>query len=275
MNHAIDENRLPVDPTLHTLQHHLSTLVSAWQDVAADPLVQATYVKLYHETMLRMVEQGWDPTIAKLDEAARLTDVDMPAAYLRQMRGEQYDWRPTPAIAELESVLHARHPIDADGVPLDPQLAALERALGRLAEEWRRAIALPARRRAVVATYHVVMERMFELGWDGLLNPYSELPDRWMPPEYGRRLGRRRNDHSRISYQLAIWGVELTNERLLFTVSFSDPASIPLSRLPTVYAASPDQRDQWRLTEDCQAIEWPKLGVTVSLRSLSDEWITR
>ena len=265
-----DENGLPVYPALHA-QQHLARLVKAWREVGGDPLVRARYVKMYHETMQRMVEQGWNPSADQLGTSARLPDAEMPRAYRQRQLCEQHDGRSHRASADTASVLFAKHPVDEQGVPLDPELASLERALSALAKEWRYAVALPARRRTIVATYHAVMERMFELGWSGLLDAYVELPDHLMLPEYGRRLGRTGRSERRLDLEdvYVIKGVNVTNERLLIDITFDRGGSIPLSRIPELYAATEEQRAKRRLSDDGQAVEWPELGVTIDMNIFS------
>lgn len=264
MDHGHDEQHGPGNPELQALKEKLARLARAWRDVDGDPVLQAQYVRLYHETMRRMVDQGWDPTKAPLDDSATLPDSAMPHAYRRQLQGERYTWDPVPASPEDKLLMRVEHDVDEDGEALDPELASLERALERLGEEWFGTVALPARGRTVVATYHAVMERMLELGWRGLLDPDAELPDALMPAEYVRWRGRKHD--SWYEQHQKIRSADFQDEWLLIDTAVSGIHHLPLTRFPRLYAADAEERNKWRLTEDQQAVAWPDLGVTLSWR---------
>jgi hypothetical protein len=74
------------------------------------------------------------------------------------------------------------HEVDQFGFPVDPELKRLESRLGELAGGWRWTY-----RQDVVEEYHQTMARLYELGWDAVLDHESELPDAFMPAEYLRR----------------------------------------------------------------------------------------
>jgi hypothetical protein len=79
------------------------------------------------------------------------------------------------------------HEIDELGYPTDPVLRQLEDRLGYLAGEWggvRRGV---DRQDDIVKEYHQTMQKLYELGWDGVLDIDCELPDRLMPEEYLKR----------------------------------------------------------------------------------------
>ena len=264
MDHGHDEQHGVENTELQALQQQLGRLVGAWRDVDGDAILQAQYVRLYHATMRSMIDQGWDPTRTPLDDSATLPDLEMPRAYLRQLQGEPYTWDPVPASPEDREMMGVEHDVDEDGDALDPELASLERALERLGEEWFATVALPARCRMVVATYHAVMDRMLELGWRGLLDPDAELPDALMPAAYVRWRGK--NHDSWYEQHQKIRSADFQDEWLLIDTAVSGIHHLPLTRVPRLYAADAEQRQKWQLTEDQQAVEWPELSVTVSWR---------
>lgn len=83
-------------------------------------------------------------------------------------------------------IVSMSHKKDSIGFPLDPQLRRLEFRLGNLAAEWRQ-FESPERQHEIVQEYHAVMEQLYQLGWDAILDTTSELPDEFMPEEYCKR----------------------------------------------------------------------------------------
>jgi len=74
------------------------------------------------------------------------------------------------------------HETDVFGFPVDPQLRRLENHLGDLAGIWRGTQNLN-----IVKEYNTILNLMYELGWDGILDSESELPEYLMNQEYLRR----------------------------------------------------------------------------------------
>lgn len=79
------------------------------------------------------------------------------------------------------------HEVDKFGYPVDPVLRHLENRLADLAGEWRGVRRGVDGQDDIVREYHEIMEKLYSLGWDGILNIDDELPDRLMPEEYRRR----------------------------------------------------------------------------------------
>jgi hypothetical protein len=79
------------------------------------------------------------------------------------------------------------HEKDLIGYPIDPELRALQFKLGDLAMEWRGMNRGIEGQREILAEYHAVMEKLYQLDWDDLLDVDAELPDAFMPAEYRRR----------------------------------------------------------------------------------------
>jgi len=80
------------------------------------------------------------------------------------------------------------HAMDEIGYPVDLALRRLEFRLGDLAARWREAYARPGdREHEIHREYVATLERLYELGWDAVLDMESELPDRLLPAEYLRR----------------------------------------------------------------------------------------
>src|SRR5579859_8121408 len=74
------------------------------------------------------------------------------------------------------------------GYPLDPELKRLQFRLGDLAARWRETYARPGdREHEIHHEYVATIERLYELGWDDVLDIDSELRDALMPAEYLRR----------------------------------------------------------------------------------------
>ena len=78
------------------------------------------------------------------------------------------------------------HETDQIGYPVDPELRALEFHLGNLAAEYREHIS-PEHDKHVIEEYHATMSKLYQLGWDAVLDIESELPDTLMPEEYLKR----------------------------------------------------------------------------------------
>lgn len=78
------------------------------------------------------------------------------------------------------------HEKDSIGYPVDPDLRQLEFRLGDLAAKWRLHES-PEQQQKIVQEYHAIMERLYQLGWDSILDVTSELPDELMPEEYLKR----------------------------------------------------------------------------------------
>jgi hypothetical protein len=76
------------------------------------------------------------------------------------------------------------HERGLSGYPADPELNRLQSHLGHLAAEWRGALGGAERQRAIVQDYHATMRRLYELGWDDILDIDAELPRDLMPEEY-------------------------------------------------------------------------------------------
>ena len=78
------------------------------------------------------------------------------------------------------------HDTDQLGYPTDPELRALEFQLGNLAADYRMHKS-PAHDKQIVKEYHDTMKKLYQLGWDAVLDIESELPDKLMPEEYRKR----------------------------------------------------------------------------------------
>lgn len=267
MTHGHDEQHGTGTSELQALQSQLARLAEAWRDVDGDAILQAQYVGLYHGTMHKMVKLGWNPAETTLEGNATLPDEEMPRAYQQYLHGEPLVWTPIPASPEDKQLMGVEHDVDEDGDALDPELTSLERALGRLAEEWFSTIAMPIRCRTIVTTYNMVMERMLGLGWRGLLDPDAELPDALMPAEYMRWQGR--NNESWHEQHQKIRSADFQDTWLLLDTAVSGIHYLPLTRFPVLYAANGEQRKHWQLTNDQKAVEWPELGVTIDMNVIS------
>ncbi len=66
------------------------------------------------------------------------------------------------------------------------EIRTLEASLCPLAGEWYQH-PTPQRDEGIVQQYHEVFRRLYELGWDKILEYECELPDNLMPKEYLRR----------------------------------------------------------------------------------------
>jgi hypothetical protein len=74
--------------------------------------------------------------------------------------------------------------VDSIGYPLDPQLRELQGDLGNLAADLRNVSRGIDGQESIVKDYHAIMNQLYALGWDDLLDYEAELPDHLMPPEY-------------------------------------------------------------------------------------------
>jgi hypothetical protein len=63
-------------------------------------------------------------------------------------------------------------------------LQKLEISLGHLAAEWRGSFNDPEIQDSIVRQYHVAVQRLYELGWNEIIDIESELPEELMPREY-------------------------------------------------------------------------------------------
>lgn len=79
------------------------------------------------------------------------------------------------------------HEVDELGYPTDPEMNQLQGHLGDLAADWRDVARGLDGQDQIVREYHATMERLYELGWDDVLDVEAELPDYLMPGEYLRR----------------------------------------------------------------------------------------
>lgn len=79
------------------------------------------------------------------------------------------------------------HATDASGYPLDMELDQLEFRLSDLAALWRGSFGDPAYQDEIVQEYRTILARLYELGWDSVLDIDSELPNKLLPEEYLRR----------------------------------------------------------------------------------------
>lgn len=77
--------------------------------------------------------------------------------------------------------------VDEIGLPVDPELRKLELSLSTLAANWRGNWGNPQRQEEIVREYRAVIARLYSLGWNGILDADSELPDELLPEEYVRR----------------------------------------------------------------------------------------
>jgi len=58
--------------------------------------------------------------------------------------------------------------------------------LGRLAMQWR-AARTPELQTEIAREYHAAVRRLYELGWDDVIDVDSQLPEESMPSEYLER----------------------------------------------------------------------------------------
>jgi hypothetical protein len=78
------------------------------------------------------------------------------------------------------------HEVDEIGYPTDPELNRLEIYLSDLAAKFRGADTLEYQD-TIVEEYHTTMQRLYDLGWDAVLDVDAELPEDDMPSEYKKR----------------------------------------------------------------------------------------
>lgn len=57
---------------------------------------------------------------------------------------------------------------------------------GRWAAEYRQHLSLEHNKQ-VIEEYHATVDKLYQLGWDAVLDIESELPDILMPEEYRKR----------------------------------------------------------------------------------------
>ncbi|MGB8647059.1 MAG: hypothetical protein WCF84_17615 [Anaerolineae bacterium] len=81
-----------------------------------------------------------------------------------------------------------KHAVNDIGLPLDPELRALELHLGDLVLSWWGNRDNPAPQAEIVEEYHTTLNKLYTLGWDGPLDFEVELPTALMPPEYFKHL---------------------------------------------------------------------------------------
>jgi hypothetical protein len=91
------------------------------------------------------------------------------------------------------------HLVDKSGYPQDPVLRQLEFQLGDLAERWRGSYGDDEQQRHIIEMYHAILSKLYQQGWDAVLDVESELPDELMPDEYLRRNGRFKHSDESIS----------------------------------------------------------------------------
>lgn len=76
------------------------------------------------------------------------------------------------------------HAVDSSRYPLDPQLRELQGKLGDLAAELREVSRGIDGQESIVKEYNAIMNQLYALGWDDILDYDAELPDHLMPQEY-------------------------------------------------------------------------------------------
>jgi hypothetical protein len=75
---------------------------------------------------------------------------------------------------------------DQWGYPTDPEIRQLLFRLGDLAAVYRETSDNPPRQDEAVRAYHATLHRLEELGWHGIIDWDSELPNDVMPTAYQR-----------------------------------------------------------------------------------------
>lgn len=77
------------------------------------------------------------------------------------------------------------HKVDNIGYPIDPELRALQRHLGILAQELRGRARGDSDEKQwkIDLEYHTTMKKLYDLGWDDILDIDAELPEHLMPEE--------------------------------------------------------------------------------------------
>lgn len=78
------------------------------------------------------------------------------------------------------------HEVDKWGHPTDPKMRQLQFILGNLAAEWRGQARGDSddKQAEIVEEYHSIMNQLYEMEWDAILDIVAELPDELMPEEY-------------------------------------------------------------------------------------------
>lgn len=100
-------------------------------------------------------------------------------AQRRRSRGDLPLWRVSHSHYQYRGKV-----VNARRFPADPTvLMALERDIGNLAAEWRRATSQEVRD-AIAQRYHETLDRLCRLEWDGPLGAESVLPDEYMHWEW-------------------------------------------------------------------------------------------
>jgi hypothetical protein len=74
---------------------------------------------------------------------------------------------------------------DRWGYSTDPEIRKLEFLLGDLAAQYRGEDD-PIQQKKIVQEYHVTVQRLEELAWEGIIDWESELPNDLMPTNYRR-----------------------------------------------------------------------------------------
>lgn len=84
MAHAVDNSGFPLDPELRCLEDRLGDLAAEWRGVVEQSERASAIIHEYHATMERLIEMGWDASVAELDYEDLLPDNIMPEVYLRR-----------------------------------------------------------------------------------------------------------------------------------------------------------------------------------------------
>lgn len=66
------------------MEDRLSELAAEWREVAENPESASAIVHEYSATVERLIEMGWDASVAELDYEDLLPDNLMPDVYLRR-----------------------------------------------------------------------------------------------------------------------------------------------------------------------------------------------
>jgi len=77
------------------------------------------------------------------------------------------------------------HEVDGVGYPVDPVMRQLEFRLGDLAYELDFGTQRPDD--DIIKEYHETMQKLYDMGWDAILDLDAELPEELMPKEYVQR----------------------------------------------------------------------------------------
>jgi hypothetical protein len=87
--HKVDKMGYPLDPELKALEVSLEDLAGAWRGAYGDTKKQQEIVGLYHATVKKLYEKGWD---GFLDVQSELPVSLMPQEYLE--RHPHLPWKP-------------------------------------------------------------------------------------------------------------------------------------------------------------------------------------